>query len=150
MKGRVLNSINALEQHRVGDLFLVAHDELVEALEKSLHEGIVKFEYLKVSDGSVRQAFGTLKADFMPNSADKVMKEAFKQIEPAYGSYIEQGGTKDLVDVVVIAMGKAEEIFEKERTKERKVKTPDTIVYYDLEAQGFRSMKKDSFISVYA
>lgn len=41
MKGRVLNSINALEQHRVGDLFLVAHDELVEALEKSLHEGIV-------------------------------------------------------------------------------------------------------------
>ena len=40
----------------------------VEELNKMLHEGIVEFEFIK-KDGSVRQAKGTLLAEYLPASS---------------------------------------------------------------------------------
>lgn len=41
----------------------------VEELKAMLHEGIVEFEFIK-KDGSVRNAKGTLLAEYLPASAD--------------------------------------------------------------------------------
>lgn len=163
MKGRVLNSINSLQSHRVEDLFLVAHDELVESLEKSLHEGIVKFEYVKVSDNSVRQAFGTLKGELIPNKNEKVLAEHYRKIEESLDSASEFLSENDgepaqkvldgLTEKLANAYGSIKAVdayFEKEQNKEQNVKSPDTVVYFDLEAQEFRSFKKENLISVYA
>ena len=147
MKGRVLNSINSLQSHRVEDLFLVAHDELVESLEKSLHEGIVKFEYVKVSDNSVRQAFGTLKGELIPDKTEKVLANAYKDIDTIIQENKDENTAYDLI---VELLGNTDIFIEKSINKKQNVKSPDTVVYFDLEAQAFRSFKKENLISVYA
>lgn len=138
-------SVNSDMKNRVEDMFLVNHDELVEHLEKSLHEGIVKFEFVKVSDGSIRQAFGTLKGELVPNKADKIRSDSYVKI-----SEIIFTGSGSLKDINAI-LTETDEWFRKSgESNSARTKTPDTVVYYDLEAQSFRSLKKENLLTVYA
>jgi hypothetical protein len=90
----------------------------IKDFQKRLYAGEVEFVYNK-KDGSERKARGTMNPDILREHGIPTPQE------------------------------KAEDSVKQEETKvKRKFKLPaDSILYFDIEADGFRSFKRDNLVS---
>lgn len=155
-------AIESLKDH------VAKHNAMVAGLKKRLFEGVVEFTYEK-SDGTVRPARGTMKADLLPKTEPML---AFKCTDIVWDapegaklpkrktvyvaeSAAEKLSTEQLEDAIGDKLSEAGKSFAREFRYERiekdgpAKKMPEgTVFYYDLDKGEFRSFKTDRLVSV--
>ena len=95
-------------------------DEELKEFKELLYKGEVRFVYMK-KDGSERKARGTMKPELLP-----VPKELEEKPEDKLEAGVKAG--------------------EKKIIKKRQLPA-DSVLYYDLDAEGFRSFKVGNLVS---
>lgn len=130
--------------------------EALQILQDGLKNGIVHFCYAKTS-GEVRHAFGTLNQDLMP----VVTGDSFAKITTALGlalrtldNIVESLGLSKPLDKegIETVMEEIETLYprkDKEAKKTSRTMPDSNQMYYDFDAKGFRSFKKDNLVKIY-
>lgn len=131
----------------------------LQELSEKLKTGIAHFAYAK-AEGEHRVAFGTLNPDLMPI----INGETFSKLTTAIGlasriisNIIENLGLEKPLDKegIEMVMEEIESLYPQTKNNSEEAKKPARKVneslqtYYDFEAKGFRSFKKDNLVKIY-
>lgn len=126
-------------------------------IQERLKTGIVCFIYAKTS-GEERKAFGTLKEELIPANKEQLLKfkQGLESTEESLGRVVEtmQGGSDIPIEEYRDALGGVLEdirtLLPKPKEKSKKEMSESLQMYYDFEAGGFRSFRKDQLIKILA
>jgi len=114
--------------------------KLLNYISYALTKGIVHFQYIK-ADGSTRLAFGTTKPELIPSKLATKADAMYGLLQEVNNGWDVRLGTANKVMELV------EEI--EAGHKPAKSHGEHTIIYYDLEQQGFRSFAPENLMAIY-
>lgn len=136
-----------LQEGQLTDSFSISSSEekdLATLCSELLLNGIVVFEFLKSDGETKRRAIGTTSADFIPKFDEKKVQTLIEESR----DFLVGFNTDTLIQGDDEKLSKAIDPFLPKEKKERK-QNLDIQRYYDFEAKGWRSFKKESLIAIY-
>jgi hypothetical protein len=118
---------------------------LLAYIDTGLKTGVCHFQYIKVSDGSIRNAYGTTNPKLIPSKLALKAKEMFEVLHEVEKE-ADNGGEITL-DTAVKVTKLIEEVGAGHKPAIDHGLA--TITYYDLECQAFRSFLPENLLAIY-